>query len=91
MSKKNNVETDGVEPLVMPRFDYDEEADVMYISFGKPVACKSIEMNNGIVTRYTPPDNRLKGMTIIDFKKRVLDGVDEIWQQEYVQTKRSRL
>ena len=49
--------------------DYDEEADVLYISFGKTREAKdSIEVEDGIIYRIT--DNEIVGITIIDFKKR---------------------
>jgi len=50
-------------------FDYDEEADVLYISFGKPREAKdSVEVENGVVYRLT--DNEVVGITITDFKAR---------------------
>jgi len=50
-------------------FDYDEEADVLYISFGKPrVAKDSVEVEEGVVYRLV--DNEVVGITIADFKAR---------------------
>jgi len=50
-------------------FDYDEEADVLYISFGKPREAKdSVEVENGVVYRLA--DNEVVGITITDFKAR---------------------
>jgi len=54
----------------MPRFNYDEEADVMYISFGKPLKCVGKEMGSGMLHRYTLGD-KLNGITIVNFKRRV--------------------
>jgi len=49
--------------------DYDEEADVLYISFGKPREAKdSIEVEDGIIYRIA--DDEIVGITIIDFKTR---------------------
>jgi uncharacterized protein YuzE len=49
--------------------DYDEEADVLYISFGKPREAKdSIEVEDGIIYRIA--DDEIVGITIIDFKAR---------------------
>ena len=51
--------------------DYDEEADVLYISFGKPREAKdSVEVEDGIVYRIA--DNEVVGITIIGFKARAL-------------------
>lgn len=51
--------------------DYDEEADVLYISFGKPrKAQDSIEVEDGIIYRIA--DNEIVGITITNFKARTL-------------------
>lgn len=48
-------------------FDYDEEADVLYINFGKPREAKdSIEVEDGIIYRLA--DDEVVGITITDFK-----------------------
>ncbi len=56
--------------MIIPHFNYDEEADVMYISFGEPLPCESKEMGNGILHRYTL-ENELNGITIINYSKRI--------------------
>ncbi len=49
--------------------DYDEEADVLYMSFGEPREAKdSIEVENGII--YRIGDNEVVGITITNFKAR---------------------
>lgn len=55
----------------IPSFDYDEESDVMYITFGEPKSCRTEEPESGLVIRYTPETNELNGFTIIDYSKRV--------------------
>ncbi|MEM3725810.1 MAG: DUF2283 domain-containing protein [Candidatus Bathyarchaeia archaeon] len=51
--------------------DYDEEADVLYISFGKPREAKdSIEVEDGVIYRIV--DNEIVGITITNFKARTL-------------------
>ena len=52
-----------------PKFDYDKDADVMYILFGKPEPCKSTEDQPGIVIRKNLA-GELRGITIIDYIKR---------------------
>jgi len=50
-------------------FDYDEEADVLYISFGAPREAKdSVEVEDGVVYRLA--DNEVVGITITGFKAR---------------------
>jgi len=51
--------------------DYDEDADVLYITFGDPVACNSTEDVAGVVIRHSQEADRLNGITLIDFKKRI--------------------
>jgi len=49
--------------------DYDEEADVLYISFKRPQrATETIMTEEGILLRYK--DNELVGITILDASKR---------------------
>ena len=51
--------------------DYDEEADVLYISFGKPREAKdSVEVEDGVI--YRTADKEVVGITITDFKTRTL-------------------
>ena len=51
--------------------NYDTEADVLYISFGKPREAKdSVEVEDGIIYRIA--DNEVVGITITDFKARTL-------------------
>ena len=49
--------------------DYDEEADVLYLSFERPQNATDSEMlDNGILLRYR--EEALVGMTILDVSKR---------------------
>jgi uncharacterized protein YuzE len=51
--------------------DYDEESDVLYLSFGKPREAKdSVEVEDGVVYRIA--DNEIVGITITNFKARTL-------------------
>jgi uncharacterized protein YuzE len=50
--------------------EYDEDADVLYISFGEPREAKdSIEVEDGVIYRIA--DNEIVGITITDFKARI--------------------
>lgn len=51
-------------------FDYDEEADVLYIAFGGPKPCATEDLKDGIIMRTIPYSGFLNGITIIDFSKR---------------------
>lgn len=51
--------------------DYDEEADVLYISFKRPQKATNSEMTDeGILYRYR--DKELVGLTILDVSSRIV-------------------
>jgi len=45
-------------------WDYDEEADVLYISFGDPRPAIAIDID-GVLVRYTEGTGEIVGVTII--------------------------
>ena len=50
-------------------FAFDEEADVLYVSFERPQGATDSELDeNGIATRYR--GDRLVGVTILNARKR---------------------
>lgn len=52
-------------------FFYDKEADVLYVSKGKPSAYDiSSETNDEIVVRRDPKTKEVKGFTILNFSQR---------------------
>jgi uncharacterized protein YuzE len=48
--------------------DYDEEADVLYISFGKPQPADDSEEVDDVIYRFR--ENELVGITIPSLKRR---------------------
>jgi uncharacterized protein YuzE len=53
------------------QFNYDNEADVMYISFGKPKPCCRKD-THGIIVGFDS-NKKLNGITIIDYKSKTSD------------------
>lgn len=53
-------------------WDYDEEADVLYISIDKPQKAIGIDVGEGIIIRYREDKKEIVGLTIIGFKDRFL-------------------
>ncbi len=53
-------------------FKYDEHADVLYISLGKPTPAVSEELDDGVVVRRDPDTHKIVGLTIIDFRTTFL-------------------
>ena len=54
--------------------DYDQGADVLYISFGKPKPAICVEVNKGDLVRVDAYTDKIIGITIIDFKKRYMES-----------------
>ncbi len=50
-------------------FHYDREADVLYLSVGKPQRAKTLEMGEDFILRLHPKTAQVVGITIIDFSR----------------------
>ena len=57
-------------------WEYDQEADVLYISFGKPRPAVTVDMGNGLLARYEEETEELVGLTIV--------GASHVVQKETV-------
>ena len=62
----------GPEPVA---WDYDEEADVLYLSIGEPRAAVGIDIGDGLVLRFDEANNEVAGMTVIGLRERLLRGL----------------
>jgi uncharacterized protein YuzE len=50
------------------RYDYDQEADVLYISFASgEKASTAVELNDNILLRFNRTEKRAIGLTLMDF------------------------
>ena len=56
------------------QIDYDDGADVLYISFGKPRAAISKEVSVGDFVRIDPFTDEIVGVTILDSKDRYVSS-----------------
>ena len=56
-------------------WDYDEEADVLYLSMDKPQKALGVDMGDGIIVRYKEKTNEIVGLTIIGIKQRALNAI----------------
>ncbi|MDP2948835.1 MAG: DUF2283 domain-containing protein [Chloroflexota bacterium] len=52
-------------------WDYDQEADTLYISFGKPQPALALDLGEGMLARYREQDGELVGFTIIGVSRIV--------------------
>ena len=51
------------------QFHYDREADVLYLSVGRPQKAKTIETGEDFVLRLHPKTEKVVGLTIINFSR----------------------
>lgn len=56
-------------------WDYDEEADVLYISIGKPREALGIDIGNGNIVRYSEKSGEIVGLTLLGVKEKVLSAL----------------
>ena len=56
-------------------WEYDEEADVLYISVGKPRPAVGVDIGEGVVVRYDNKKRAVVGLTIVGFRERTLRGL----------------
>ena len=54
---------------------YDGEADVLYISFGKPEPASAVDIGEGVILRYDENKRELVGLTIIGLGRRLEEFV----------------
>lgn len=56
-------------------WDYDEEADVLYLSIGKPQAAEGIDIGEGVIVRVDPRRSDVVGLTVVGLRARLLRGL----------------
>jgi uncharacterized protein YuzE len=59
-------------------WDYDEEADVLYISIGKPRKALSVDIGEGAIVRYIESSGEVVGLTLVGVKERVLKSLSSV-------------
>lgn len=52
-------------------WDYDQEADVLYLSVGKPRPGMGVDLGEGIVLRYDEKAGELIGLTLIGLREKL--------------------
>ena len=58
-------------------WEYDEEADVHYLSVGTPKPAVGGDISEGVVVRYDEANNEVVGLTILGLRERVIKGISE--------------
>lgn len=52
-------------------WDYDNEADVLYVSVGTPQPALGVDIGDGVVLRYDEARNAVVGLTVIGLRTRL--------------------
>lgn len=52
-------------------WDYDGEADVLYISVGKPQEALGIDIGDGVIVRYSEAEGEVVGLTILGLRNKL--------------------
>jgi len=58
-------------------WDYDEDADVLYISIGEPTKAVSVDVGEAVIVRYSEEKGEVVGLTIIGVKEKTLSAIRE--------------
>ena len=53
-------------------WDYDEDADVLYISIGVPQKALGVDIGEGVIIRYIEETGEVVGLTLLGMKERLL-------------------
>lgn len=56
-------------------WDYDEEADVLYLSVGEPQPAVGVDIGEGVILRYDEARKEVVGLTLIGLRERLLKGL----------------
>lgn len=56
-------------------WDYDEEADVLYLSVGKPQPAVGVDLGEGVILRYDETRREVVGLTLIGLRERLMKGL----------------
>ena len=66
---------EDVKILAMPAVitgDYDEEADVLYLSIGNPQPAVGVDLGDGLILRYDEGRKEVVGITLVGLRERLL-------------------
>ena len=57
------------------KWDYDAEADVLYISFGNPKNAEGVDIGEGTIIRIQQDSKEIIGVTILNPLSRTLSSI----------------
>ena len=53
-------------------WEYDEEADVLYLSIGEPRMAVGVDIGEGVVLRFDEAQKEVVGLTLIGLRARLM-------------------
>jgi len=56
-------------------WEYDEEADVLYLSIGKPRKATGVDIGQGVVVRFDEKRREVTGLTILGVRARLVESL----------------
>jgi len=56
-------------------WEYDEEADVLYLSVGEPRKALGLDIGEGVIIRYDETERAVVGLTVIGLKARLVSAL----------------
>ena len=56
-------------------WDYDEQADVLYLSVGNPRPAIGIDIGDGVVLRYDEQTQEVVGITVIGLRAKLAQAM----------------
>lgn len=56
-------------------WEYDEDADVLYLSIGAPEKALGIDIGEGVIVRFKEADNEVVGLTVVGLRSRLLKNL----------------
>lgn len=56
-------------------WEYDEEADTLYLSFGAPKPATGVDVGEGVIVRYDENAREVVGLTIMGVGRRLEEHV----------------
>jgi uncharacterized protein YuzE len=56
-------------------WEYDDEADTLYLSFGKPKAATGLDIGEGMIVRFDEQAQEVDGLTIVGVGRRLEEYV----------------
>lgn len=58
-------------------WDYDEDADVLYVSIGRPKKATGVDIGQGVIVRYDEKRKEVVGVTIMGMRARLAESLEK--------------